>query len=219
MTGRDDGRRSLPDGGASPCACDVLRSDRAARVRRIRRGDRSSNDRPRAEVGAVERGRTAQWSDHGGGRGCNPCAVSFFPDERSISRRSPRLRWNTPSSESDKSCRCRRLARTQRLATRAEHLLHSSLVDRETPEECRTPNGERPTPNAERSERFVPVRPLLDGIRFGFSRGSRSLLPRPGAASGPAELKGLDERAWRTYRKRVSNGPIAQLVELRTFNP
>jgi predicted metallo-beta-lactamase superfamily hydrolase len=48
------------------------------------------------------------------------------------------------------------------------------------------------------------------------AKHARGLAPLVEAA---AELKGVDERPLPTYRKAVRNGPIAQLVELRTFNP
>jgi integrase len=48
-------------------------------------------------------------------------------------------------------------------------------------------------------------------------------IPEVAAASTAAEAaarpKALDEKPHRTYRKHVANGPIAQSVELRTFNP
>lgn len=48
---------------------------------------------------------------------------------------------------------------------------------------------------------------------------SSPLIPELATAFAVADTKGLDEAPRRTYRKQVSNGPIAQLVELRTFNP
>ena len=39
------------------------------------------------------------------------------------------------------------------------------------------------------------------------------------AAEAAAGAKGVDEKRSSKYRKHVANGPIAQLVELRTFNP
>ena len=202
------------------------RRDRwAAREKASSRVRAANRTRAVSRRRALGRRRTAQSSEDHRGASCNARAVCFFHRNRrrsiAFSRAHPvelARAGDLLSVATDEACMKRRLALTLHPAA---SMATEGLVGATA--RCRLELG------ASRARPADPRRTLeragrgASGARSRRSgRGRAAVRCPPGAAAAelrPAELKGLDERPRRTYRKRVSNGPIAQLVELRTFNP